>query len=1007
MSDAYYSRASRAFSLFTDSANPQWRRPQFGAIGALLAHLALHDSQPALISLPTGAGKTGVALAAAHIISPRRTLVVVPTADLRSQAADEFRSQDLLRRIGALAGRGSPAVLVLRGRVTKWAPVRKADVVVSLPNSISPRYYPKGAVPRDLFDLVIIDEAHHAPAPTWRAILEHLAPKQALLLTATPRRRDGQQLPGVHIFHYPVRQAIAEGIYKPIRPVIRRLPPGTTRARADELIATEVLAIASQAEHASSAILIRASSIGRAEALKSLYDSLGMPVTVLHSKLRQTVRDAIVTDLKRGQVRAVAVVEMLGEGFDLPRLRIAAYHDKHKSVLPTVQLLGRLVRADPAFPQESVLVTARDIDTYPQLQGAARVLYEEDSDWAEILPGLIDDVIAEDRLDREYSRQLVAPPAAISVDSLTPLCREVVYEVDSSDGWKPDFLGAKVPSQLSVGKRIRGQSILYSAIAPSKMTLVLITTVIERPPWHEQHAGLDTARYNLHLVTWRSARETGQPGLLLVNTDDGSIERALIDIVAVGAQLRPGDPRALQESFDVLPRVSVSSIGVRNTYYSAPGVPKYATFEGSGVDRGLRDVDTAHRALGHAMAQVNVGGGTHSAGIATGKAKYWEARYVSLRRYEDFVTGFAQRYWYPPTAGTLRLVPSLNRSRRVDQFPTGGVAVIEWNPALVGADWTLLGVSLEDVELRYAASSSNRLRIAFEAINPLTGKRIWQGAQDLRGRVHDDEKAVMVTRGFTTPVPLSELLSDHPPTFFFLDGHTLVGSTIVDSQEYRGTLPNINETVGDWTGVDLKAESRRIATKRKLGISIHESLESYLTAAPKRRKRRWIICNDGPREIADYLVIEMDDWQHVDLSLWHAKAAAGSAPAVRIDDLQEVVPQAIKSRRYITDRSFWRTLGLRLDGLDTPEATVVEGSARLLRALCGRHQGHQAWSISERAPKLTGHIGIAQPGLSWGGLKLSLASAAPSLSSKQIRELITVLHDSVAYISDVTVLGSS
>jgi superfamily II DNA or RNA helicase len=1002
----YYRRTDRAFSLFTTPTNPQWRRPQFGAIGALLAHLALHDRQPALISLPTGAGKTGVALAVSQIVSPRRILVVVPTADLRAQAAEAFRSQELLRRIGALTGKASPLVVVLRGRVEKWAAVRKADVVVSLPNSISPRYYTNGAVPRDLFDLVIVDEAHHAPAPTWRAVLEHFAPEQALLLTATPRRRDGQQLPGVHVFHYPVRQAIAEGIYKPIRPIIRKLPPGTSRTRADELIAAEVVAIASQAEHASSAVLIRASSIGRAEALKSLYDSLGMPVAVLHSKLKETVRDAVVTDLKSGHVRAVAVVEMLGEGFDLPRLRIAAYHDKHKSVLPTVQLLGRLVRADPAFPQESVLVTARDIDTYPQLQGAARALYQEDSDWAEILPGLIDDVVAEDRLDREYARQLVVPPAAISADSLTPLCREVVYEVDSSDGWKPELLRGKIPPELSVGKRIHGEAILYSAIVPSKMTLVLITTVVERPRWHEQHAGLDTARYNLHLVTWRSARETGQPSLLLVNTNDGSIERALVDVVAVGAQLRSGDPRALQESFDVLQRVSVSSIGVRNTYHSAPGVPKYATFEGSGVDRGLRDVDTAHRALGHAMAQVNVGGGTHSAGIATGKAKYWEARYVSLRLYEDFVTEFAQRYWYPPTAGTLRLVPSLNRSRRVDQFPTGGVAAVEWNPALIGADWSLHSLSLEDVELRYAASSSNRLRIAFVAVNPVTGKTIWQGAQDLRGRVHDDGKSLMVTRGFSTPAPLSELLSDHPPTFFFLDGQTLVGSTIVDSREYRGALPNISQTVRDWTGVDMRAESRRIAAKRKQGISIHESLESHLSAAPKRRKRRWIICNDGPREIADYLVIEMDDWQHVDLSLWHAKAAAGSAPAVRIDDFQEVVAQAIKARRYMTDRSFWRTLGLRLDGHDAPTAIVVEGNTRLLRTLCGRNEAHQAWSISERAPKVTGHIGIAQPGLSWSALKLSLAGSAPSLSAKQIRELLTVLHDSVAYVSDVTVLGS-
>ena len=37
---------------------------------------------------------------------------------------------------------------------------------------------------------------------------------------------------------------------------------------------------------------------------------------------------------------------MLGEGFDLPSLRIVAYHDKHKSLPATVQLIGNII-ADP------------------------------------------------------------------------------------------------------------------------------------------------------------------------------------------------------------------------------------------------------------------------------------------------------------------------------------------------------------------------------------------------------------------------------------------------------------------------------------------------------------------------------------------------------------------------------------------------------------------------------------------------------------------------------------
>ena len=47
----------------------------------------------------------------------------------------------------------------------------------------------------DAYDVVvIIDEFHHAAAPTYRRLLEHLQPKELLGLTATPERMDGQDI---------------------------------------------------------------------------------------------------------------------------------------------------------------------------------------------------------------------------------------------------------------------------------------------------------------------------------------------------------------------------------------------------------------------------------------------------------------------------------------------------------------------------------------------------------------------------------------------------------------------------------------------------------------------------------------------------------------------------------------------------------------------------------------------------------------------------------------------
>ena len=43
---------------------------------------------------------------------------------------------------------------------------------------------------RDAFDYVVVDEFHHAAAPTYRRLIDHFRPKFLLGLTATPERTD-------------------------------------------------------------------------------------------------------------------------------------------------------------------------------------------------------------------------------------------------------------------------------------------------------------------------------------------------------------------------------------------------------------------------------------------------------------------------------------------------------------------------------------------------------------------------------------------------------------------------------------------------------------------------------------------------------------------------------------------------------------------------------------------------------------------------------------------------
>jgi len=147
-----------------------------------------------VVVLPTGAGKTVLALMALEQ-APVRTLVIVPTIDLLRQW-----------RTGLIEKAGVPADQV--GIVGGGERSPRAITVMTYDSAAMPR--------RSLADygLLIVDEVHHLPAPTYRAIAAKAAAPWRLGLSATPERSDGA--------HVDLAELIGPEVY-------RRLPADLSR----------------------------------------------------------------------------------------------------------------------------------------------------------------------------------------------------------------------------------------------------------------------------------------------------------------------------------------------------------------------------------------------------------------------------------------------------------------------------------------------------------------------------------------------------------------------------------------------------------------------------------------------------------------------------------------------------------------------------------------------------------------------------------------------------------
>lgn len=261
------------------------RRAQLGAIHAIASHFTLR-TDPALAVLPTGSGKTAVLLISAYLQQAKKVLVVTPSRLVRSDIAEQFRDLSVLKKLNVVPQTvAKPAVHEQIAKITSaagWEALASYDVVVATPNSVSPAIDDVPAPPEDLFDLILVDEAHHSFAKTWEQLFNAFPKAKRLLVTATPFRRDRREIKGKFVYVYPLREAYKDKIFGKIQ----FIPVEPLGEAGDVAIAKKAEEIfnADRAKGLHHALMVRTDSRKRADELKSIYaDNTRLNLRTIHS----------------------------------------------------------------------------------------------------------------------------------------------------------------------------------------------------------------------------------------------------------------------------------------------------------------------------------------------------------------------------------------------------------------------------------------------------------------------------------------------------------------------------------------------------------------------------------------------------------------------------------------------------------------------------------------------------------------------------------------------------
>lgn len=310
---------------------------------AALAESRAEGFAGGLVVMATGLGKTWLAAFDATRPQFRRVLFVAHREEILLQTREVFRQVRPDASVGLVMGEQHDA---------------GADVVLATVQSLSRRL---DQIPADRFDYVVVDEFHHAAAPTYRRVVDHLQPAFLLGLTATPDRADKADLLSLCEDNLAFECGLAEGIDRRLLSPFRYygvpdpvdfvpLPWRNSRFDPDALetaVITEERAQAALREWqrlAGVRTLAFCVSVRHADFMAQVFREAGVEAVAVHSGTTSAPRHEALFDLARGAVRVVFSVDMFNEGVDVPEIDTVLLLRPTQSPIVFLQQIGRGLR---------------------------------------------------------------------------------------------------------------------------------------------------------------------------------------------------------------------------------------------------------------------------------------------------------------------------------------------------------------------------------------------------------------------------------------------------------------------------------------------------------------------------------------------------------------------------------------------------------------------------------------------------------------------------------------
>jgi superfamily II DNA or RNA helicase/HKD family nuclease/protein-L-isoaspartate O-methyltransferase/SOS-response transcriptional repressor LexA len=298
-----------------------------------------------LVVLATGLGKTWLAAFDTQALGARRVLFVAHREEILDQAAATFLRIRPGSRVGYYMGQQRDV---------------DTDILCASVQTLGKENHLSRFKP-DHFDYIVVDEFHHAAAPTYRRLLSHFSPQFLLGLTATPDRSDQSDILTLCddnlVFTCGLFQGIDAKLLTPFHYYgifdesvnYQEIPWRNGRFDPDEL--TNKLATLGRARHAlrewqrlkQQRTLAFCVSIKHAEFMADQFRKTGIAADAVYGGSLLGRAEAL-EQLTDGSLQVLFSVDLFNEGMDLPLIDTVMMLRPTESKILFLQQLGRGLR---------------------------------------------------------------------------------------------------------------------------------------------------------------------------------------------------------------------------------------------------------------------------------------------------------------------------------------------------------------------------------------------------------------------------------------------------------------------------------------------------------------------------------------------------------------------------------------------------------------------------------------------------------------------------------------